>query len=373
MPGLYIHVPFCAQKCTYCDFYSIVPQARKQEFVDALIKEIELRQSFFEEQQISSIFFGGGTPSLLSLDQFQKIFSQISACFFIKNDAEITIEANPEDLSDSYIKGLLNLGINRLSIGVQSFIDDDLIALKRSHNSKIAKDAILRAYRLGFHNISVDLIYGLPFWKKNEWSYNLDQITQLPIQHLSAYHLSFEKGTLLHKQREQNKVQETSEALSDLQFKQLLSFAKDQGFEAYEISNFAKNKMYSKHNLSYWHRDSYLGLGPSAHSYNAKSRFWNVSNVKQYIESLNVNSLAFEEEKLTEIDMRNEVLITNLRTRWGISLDDYKDEFGVNALENLLQKAEPLINKGLVLNTKHLKLSEEGVFISDYIMRRLFN
>ncbi len=373
MAGIYLHIPFCHKKCNYCDFYSIVPQNNKSAFVKALKKEISLRKMFLNEDTVETIYFGGGTPSLLSINEIDKILNEINKSYQILDNPEITFEANPEDLSAEYLVGLKSLGVNRLSIGVQSFNDKDLIFLNRTHNSSKSKKVVEKAFSLGFDNISIDLIYGLPNLSLVDWRSSLQTAFQLPIKHLSSYHLTYEEGTLLYKRLKQGRLKPLKEDESIHQFELLIEYTKQELFSHYEISNFALDTYYSKHNLSYWQQKKYLGLGPSAHSYNGLQREWNISNLNKYIEGMLFGSRVFDKEFLSSVDLANEYLITNLRTKWGINTQWYKDKFDKNNYTYLMEQSIDLVKKGLLsLEDNTLKLTTKGVFVSDFILEKLY-
>ncbi len=373
MSGIYLHIPFCSRKCNYCDFYSIVPLARKPEFVKALIKEISLRAAYLDNDIVETVYFGGGTPSLLSVSELSDIIEVLKTTFRFSEHLEITLEANPEDLSSSYLKGLKSLGINRLSIGVQSFRDSDLVFLKRSHSALDAINSVQRASDIGFENISIDLIYGLPNLSLNAWKLNLDHAFRLPIKHLSSYHLTYEKKTLLYKQLSQKKFKKLTEDSSIEQFEFLMDYTYQKKLPYYEISNFSAEGYHSKHNLSYWQQKKYLGLGPSAHSYDGKTREWNVSNLLKYLEGIDENNRCFEKEVLSQLDIENEFLITNLRTKWGINLLNYSEKFGELNKQKILKSIGGFVEQGLIINKDNsIKFSRKGILLSDFILEKLF-
>ena len=373
MAGIYLHIPFCAQKCNYCDFYSIVPLIRKQAFIQMLIKEIKGRKNYLEGEEIETIYFGGGTPSILTASEISEILKAINLNFNLSSKIELTLEANPDNLSLSYLKELISLGVNRLSIGVQSFRDEDLQFLKRSHNSEIAYKSVERAFSSGIENISIDLIYGLPNLSLSAWEANLKKAFELPIRHLSSYHLTYESGTLLNKRLKQKRFSKLSEEKSIQQFEMLMHYTEQNKMPFYEISNFAKDGFYSKHNLSYWQQKKYIGLGPSAHSFNGVSREWNVSNLVEYINGIENNIPYSEKENLTVLDKGNEYLITNLRTKWGVDLAIFKSSFGAEQYKLLLNNSNIFIQKSLVkINDNKLVLSQKGFFLSDFILEKLY-
>ncbi|WP_346859190.1 radical SAM family heme chaperone HemW [uncultured Draconibacterium sp.] len=372
MAGIYIHIPFCRQKCYYCDFYKTVNTSLQQKFLSTLLTEIKERKNYLQNETIETIYFGGGTPSVLSNWELAQILSSIADSFTVSSGVEITFEANPDDLTNSYLKAIQQAGVNRLSIGIQSFQDSHLKKMNRRHNAAEAIEVIKNAAEIGFDNISADLIYGLPNLNQTEWKDSLQQVFQLPVQHLSAYHLTYHEGTAFYTWLKKGTLKELNETESVDQFTTLLKYANKAGFEQYEISNFAKNEMYSKHNTSYWMGIKYLGLGPSAHSFDGKSRRWNVSHVESYIKAFANKSDYFEEEILSEKDRFNEYILTRIRTKWGLSLDFVNQHFGAENRAYLLKQTSKYINTGMVLlNGDVITLSNKGLFISDEIMADL--
>ena len=373
MAGIYIHIPFCQKKCNYCDFYSIVPQNHREDFIKILVSEIESRQHFLTNDSVDTIYFGGGTPSILKRKEVGLILNTLRNNYNVSNVAEITFEANPENLSREYLKELKQEGVNRLSVGIQSFNDKELAFLKRIHNADKARISVEDAFSIGFENISIDLIYGLPTASYSDWEFNLKEAFKLPIKHLSSYHLSYEEGTLLYKRLKQGRVKAIPENDSLLQFQLLIDYTKDQKFSHYEISNFAKESFYSKHNLSYWQQKKYLGFGPSAHSYDGSKRSWNISNLKLYIDGVLKKDKVFEEELLSINDLANEYLITNLRTKWGVDMQLYKDKFPKENYDYLINQSKPFLEKeSLVYERNKLKLTTKGIFVSDLILKELY-
>jgi len=372
MAGLYIHIPFCKSKCAYCDFFSVATFQRKEEFVKSLGNEIELQTNYLEGEILKTIYFGGGTPSVLSIKEIEEILSQIKKHHIIDIDTEITFEANPDDLSYDYLLQLKQTGINRLSIGVQSFIDRDLQLMKRRHNAKKAKDVIYDAQKAGFKNISVDLIYGLPAMTIRDWSSNLDQLLELNIQHISAYHLTIEPNTFFSKWYKQNLIKLPTDIESVKQFELLIKKTKKKGFIHYEISNFAIDGYFSKHNTNYWRNEKYLGIGPSAHSYNLSSRQWNISNIPKYLDAINKRKVPYEGEILTQNDRYNDYIITSLRTMWGIRLNKVENDFGKLYFNFLKREIDPLVNNKLLKKVNDsFVLTKKGKFLSDRIITTL--
>ncbi|MHA8049680.1 radical SAM family heme chaperone HemW [Aquirufa sp. ROCK-SH2] len=317
---LYLHIPFCKQACHYCDFHFSTQLNGKEKLIKALLNEIDLQANYLQNKELSTIYFGGGTPSLLNAQELDSIFNKISKHFNIAKNAEISLEANPEDLSISYLTTLKNQGINRLSIGIQSFNDKNLTFLHRNHSGNQALEAIKNAQDLGLSNISIDLIFGIPSSNLDELKHDIQLATNSGVQHISAYSLTIEPKTVFGVQKQKKIFQEITDSEMAKHFELTHSMLTDQGFEAYEISNFTKNGAYSKHNTSYWMQEEYLGIGPSAHSFNGGSRQWNVSNNIKYIQAIENNELNAEIEKLSEADRFNEYIMTRLRTKWGIDL-----------------------------------------------------
>jgi oxygen-independent coproporphyrinogen III oxidase len=342
-------------------------------YIDALEKEMELREGYLRGENVETLYFGGGTPSVLDTGHLGRILQRISHFHILEKDCEITLEANPDDLSDEYLKSLREKSsINRLSIGVQSFHDRDLSLMNRRHTAQEAYHSIERAIRYGFSNISADLIYGIPGSSLADLNYNLDHLTGLDIQHLSAYHLTIEKGTVFFKKAGKGLIQPVNEEESLSQFIHLTSRLKQKGFVHYEISNWAKDGFLSRHNTNYWKGKPYLGLGPSAHSYDIVSRQWNVASLTQYLRALKDGTPFHEKEVLTGTMRFNEHLLTSLRTMWGIDLTETGRAFGTVLRDTLLKRCEPFIHSGhMVRSGDTFTLTDQGYFISDAIVRDL--
>ena len=373
MAGIYLHIPFCKQACNYCDFHFSTSLKMKASFVDALLTEIELRKSVFDQQTINSIYFGGGTPSLLSEEDLTRIFETLFTSFRVSPLAEITLEANPDDLSPEKIKVLKNTPINRLSIGVQSFRDEDLRFMKRAHNAKEALSSIKSCKQAGFTNLTIDLIYGTPGMDTSAWLENLNIAFDLDIPHISSYALTVEPNTELHHQILHQKVSNVDENQSAAQFEILTSQMKRNGYEQYEISSFCKPGAYSKHNSSYWKKDMYLGLGPSAHSFYDNKRLWNVSNNTKYVKSLAQNLLPLQEEVLSLEDRYNEYVMTSLRTKWGCSIAEIETNFSSELAAYFRNEIELYVSTENVLVKKEVYyLSEKGKLLADKIASDLF-
>lgn len=370
MAGIYLHIPFCKGKCAYCDFYSVARKQSKQHFVDAILREIELRKSYLDHEKIQTIYFGGGTPSMLAIKDIDKIIAALHKNFTIEKHHEITLEANPDDLSTNYIKGLKSIGVNRLSIGVQSFNTDDLKLTRRRHTAKQAVESIQNAQNQGFKNISLDLIYGLPNLSLTRWKKNVKKALLLNIQHISAYHLTIEPQTLFYKYHQNGKLNLPSENESIDQFKLLKELTEKNGFIHYEISNFAKDGSISLHNTNYWMDVKYLGLGPSAHSYNLTSREWNIANIYAYMDGIFQGKLQNETETLTKKEKYNDFVITSLRTMWGLNTEKLKNKFNKKYSNDFIKKSKKHIDQKLMKTEgENYFLTDKGMFISDHIIK----
>lgn len=372
MAGLYIHVPFCTKRCLYCDFFSNTEMKYKEPYVAALIREMELRKGYLENEPIETIYFGGGTPSQLHRDDFERIFEALYRLFPVANCLEITLEANPDDMTPDYVRSLRSLPFNRISMGVQSFQEKDLRFLNRRHNREQAFQAVALCKENGLTNISIDLMYGLPQQTLQEWEQNLEEAIALDIPHLSAYHLIYEEGTALYKQLQAGQIRPIDEEWSVTFFSTLIDKLGATGYEQYEISNFARPGYYSKHNSSYWTGRKYLGLGPSAHSYNETNREWNPSSLSLYLKGIERGTPDTETEQLEANTRYNDFIITRLRTMWGLRLADLETLFGPEKRRYCEKQAAPYLKQGL-LNLKEgvLSLSRNGIFVSDGIMSDL--
>lgn len=369
MAGIYLHIPFCKRRCIYCDFYSTTQNEKKAAYINALCRELDQRKNYLEGEKIETIYLGGGTPSQLEAKDFEQIFQALYRLYEISPEAEITIEANPDDLTDEYVGMLRTFPFNRLSMGIQTFQEDILRLLHRRHTAQQAVEAFNRCRKAGFTNINIDLMYGLPGETLQTWETDLRQAVSMKPEHISAYHLIYEEGTVLWKLREQHRVEEADEDLSVSLFTQLIHKLKDNGYQHYEISNFCLPGMHSRHNSSYWTGKKYLGCGPSAHSYNGISRQWNVASLDRYIEQVNNGQTYFEVEDLDLYTRYNDFVITTIRTMWGMQLDALKEQFGEKLYNYCLRMAQPHLSQGtLELSNNVLKLTEKGVFISDGIM-----
>lgn len=372
MSGLYIHIPFCAKRCLYCDFFSNTEMKYKESYINAVIRELELRKAYTGGEPIETIYFGGGTPSQLQAKDFDRIFNAIYRLFDVSHCGEITLEANPDDMTPEYVSSLRTLPFNRISMGVQSFKEEDLRFLNRRHNRQQALQAVALCKENGLSNISIDLIYGLPGQTQKEWEANIDQAIQLDIPHISAYHLIYEEGTALYKLKEAGKISPVDEEVSVALFTSLIDRLTASGYLHYEISNFARPGMISRHNSSYWTGKKYIGIGPSAHSYNGENRQWNVSSLPEYLRGVENGSPETEVETLDINTRYNDYIITGLRTMWGIQLDEIQQQFGKDKLIYCQKQAAPYINRGLLIQKEGvITLSGEGIFISDGIMSDL--
>ena len=375
MAGIYIHVPFCQSRCAYCDFYSTTLLTHRAMYVDTLCRELRHRLPELQGQKIETIYFGGGTPSTLTIDELSKILRYIkeSATFHNSINQEITLEANPDDLKDEYVQGLLTLPINRISLGIQSFHNPTLRLVGRRHTAQEAIDAVLRLQQAGLTNISIDLIYGLPGETIDDWSYSLDQAISLGVKHISAYHLTYEEGTRLWRMKELGLAQPIDEEQSVLSFELLREKLLSAGYEHYEISNFAQPDYHSRHNSSYWQGTPYIGIGPGAHSYDGHTRRWNLSDLTAYLATPHGEDVPHEEEHLTEDEHYDERIITELRTSQGIDLNKLLTDLGERYHSYCLQCAAPYIHRGQLIHThdNHLHLTPESILISDAVMRDL--
>lgn len=340
--------------------------------MEAICTELEVRKRELPNEQIDTIYFGGGTPSQLTIDQFRVILSVIEANYPISPQAEITIEANPDDMTEEYVAGLATLPFNRVSMGVQSFNDNDLSDLNRRHSAAQAVDVIDRCRRHHLSNISIDLIYGLPKQTLEAWKMNVDIAVSLNVQHISAYHLIYEKGTDLYRKLKKGEVKEADEDLSVAMFEYLKKKLEESGFIHYEISNFALDGFYSRHNSSYWKGIPYLGIGTAAHSFDGKNRFWNPSNIKLYLQQAATRQFAPEIEESTQQSRYNDFVIVSLRTIWGLGLGELENRFGNEMLQFFLNEAKPFFKNGsLIQKDNNISISPDAVFISDAIMSQL--
>ena len=371
---IYLHIPFCKQKCSYCNFHFSTSLNAKDEMVAALKKEIFLRKGELECTHLKSLYFGGGTPSLLKVDELNSIIDEVLKYFTFESDIEITLEANPDDLTHNFLKQLAGTEINRLSIGTQSFFAEDLLLMNRAHNASEAESSIKRAQDFGLVNISVDLIYGSPTSGFEVWKENLRKVIALEVPHVSSYALTVEPKTALNTWIAQGKVSAPKEDLQNQEFFYMSDFLKDHEFDHYEISNFGKPGFHSRHNSAYWKSHEYVGIGPSAHSFNGRTeRSWNIANNKLYINSLNENKLPKETEILTEKERFNEMMMIGLRTSWGVDLAALENNFGEEILVHFHQSIQSRVEDGvLITENNHLKIPEKNWFLADGIASDLF-
>lgn len=371
---IYFHIPFCKQACHYCDFHFSTSLKYKDDLLQAMQREIELRAHYLTNNRIESIYFGGGTPSLLSALEVNRLLDKVSAHFHIDPSAEITLEANPDDLTDTKLSELRDTPINRLSIGIQSFFEEDLRWMNRAHTAQEADSSVKRAQDKGFENITCDLIYGYPLLSDEKWKSNMNQLIDLQIPHISSYAMTVESKTALAHQILKGTSQPMNEEQSARQMIQLIDTLQAAGYEQYEISNFALAENYAKHNSNYWRGVHYLGIGPSAHSFNGHSRSWNLANNPGYIDGIQSLTPALETEELSAMDRFNEYVMTSLRTKWGISEQKVTQDFGADYLQQLNNNIDPYLARKEVLRSEQgtYTLSQKGKLLADQIAADLF-
>ncbi len=372
MSGIYIHIPFCKQACHYCDFHFSTSMKKKEEMVLALSKELQLRMREFQNESVATIYFGGGTPSRLQIADLRFLITTIYENYTVVENPEITLEANPDDLSELYLLELKTIGVNRLSIGIQSFFEEDLQLMNRAHNSEEAKKCLEIASRY-FDNISLDLIYGIPGMTNEKWLQNIETALSFGIPHISSYALTVEPKTALNKLIQTGKVASPKDEVAQEHFMILVETLEKNGFVHYELSNFGKENYFSQNNSAYWLGKKYIGIGPSAHSYDGDARSWNIANNTMYLKSIQNSELPSEAEILTQEDRYNEYIMTGLRTIWGVSLVRIEQEFGAKYLNYLKQQSQKFIADGLLSNTNEiLKPTLRGKFLTDGIASDLF-
>lgn len=372
MAGVYIHIPFCKSFCSYCDFYSITDNSEIEALVQAVITESSWRSDYLEGEKVETIYLGGGTPSLLSPEQIRMIISAVRSDFVVTDNPEITIEVNPDDVYKGFFREIAQAGVNRISMGVQSWNDRMLRYLGRRHTAEQSSVALELAFDEGMVNVSADLIYGIPGMTTKDLANELDRTFDFPLTHLSAYHLTVENGTKLGKMKKEGRLVETDEETGNAMFMLLGSICTERGFIHYEISNFAREGYISRHNSAYWKQIPYIGLGPSAHSFDRSSRQWNVSDVKKYIRSIQNRKTSFEREELDRITVFNEYIMTSLRTIWGIDLDYVESVFDKEMHDYLVNLSGKYIRYGLMRREKNtLLLTDQGTMISDNIIAEL--
>lgn len=372
MSGIYIHIPFCKQACHYCDFHFSTSMKKKEEMVLAIAKELEMRKNEFQNELVETIYFGGGTPSVLQISELRFLIDEVFKNYNVAENPEITLEANPDDLSKDRIIELSKAPINRLSIGIQSFFEDDLQMMNRAHNSAEANKCLEEATKY-FDNISLDLIYGIPGMSNEKWRQNIETALSFGIPHISSYALTVEPKTALNKLIQTGKIAKPSDESAQEHFAILVETLAANDFVHYELSNFGKENYFSKNNSAYWLGKKYLGIGPSAHSYDGVSRSWNVSNNSLYIKSIQEDKLPSETEILSVPDRYNEYVMTGLRTIWGVSLLRIETEFGSKYLDYLQKQAQKFISDDLLfVENNILKPTSKGKFLTDGIASDLF-
>lgn len=386
MSGIYLHIPFCKSKCAYCNFFSLVTEKKMDDYVSALKKEIINRKSYLGDDVVKTIYFGGGTPSLLPVKYVDEILELLHENYNIISNPEVTLEINPDTIDKDKMLALKNLGVNRMSVGIQSFNDDDLRYLGRRHDSRHALQVLDDLNCVGFDRITLDLIYGMPTLTEEKWNHNLDIFFSTGISHLSAYALTVEPKTILGQKIEKEELQEVSEEETIRHYNILVERTKENGFEHYEISNFAKEGCRSQHNSIYWQDVKYLGLGPSAHSYDGNSRQWNVSNLTKYIQFVNADidtdtdadtdtdmGRYYEREILSKEDKFNEYVMTSLRTSWGCNVDKIERDYGKSYAHNFLKDIKKYLDSGIMLvKDNSFILTDEGMLFADGIAADLF-
>lgn len=372
MAGIYIHIPFCKQACYYCDFHFSTSLKYRNELVQGLIAEIALQKNYLNGENIDTIYFGGGTPSLLTTAEITAITEAIAKYHTVNSNAEITLEANPDDLDQQKVKDLKQTVVNRFSIGIQSFFDEDLAWMNRAHSAGEAESSVKRAQDAGYENITVDLIYGYPLLTGAKWKQNIEKVFSLEVPHVSAYSMTVEPNTALATFIRKKKSPPLNEEQSAEQFLNLMDAMNTQGFEHYEISNFALSGHYSKHNSNYWKGVKYLGIGPSAHSYNGETRQWNVANNTGYLKEITLGNIPAQVEVLSETDRLNEYVMTSLRTMWGLDLD-VLNGIAAGASTDLRKGAEAFFEKGWLQDQNgKLVLTREGKLYADHVAAQLF-
>ncbi len=373
MAGIYIHIPFCKQACHYCDFHFSTNTEIRSELVQALVTEMHLQKNYPGQETINTIYLGGGTPSLLTPEELALLFETIHSLFAVADDCEITLEANPDDLSYPYLRMLKQLGVNRLSIGIQTFHDNVLQYLNRSHNSTTAFQSVANARKAGFDNISIDLIYAIPVQSLEAWRRNIIHAVTIAPEHISAYSLTIEKQTVFGRWADKGKIKSESDEAAASQMEILIDELALNNYIQYEVSNFCRPGYESKHNSSYWKQEKYLGIGPSAHSFNGVSRQYNISNNHRYVLAISEQKVPFEFEQLSDADKVNEYLMTGLRTTWGVSLARLKNEYGVDLLTDQKKLVEELLHRKLAVIEKDIfVLTRSGRLLADKISSDLF-
>lgn len=373
MAGLYIHIPFCRQACRYCDFFFSVSLRYENAYVESLIQELKLRAREIPDASLETLYLGGGTPSVLSEQNLDKILEAVHAHFTFQKNSEWTLECNPDDLSPGFLSTLKKQGFNRLSIGIQSFHERDLKLMRRSHTAKQAEESVRDAAAAGFEHITVDLIYGIPDQSLEEWESNIQKALSLPLRHISAYHLTIEPGTVFDHWRKKGRLIPVHEEESIRQYRLLRKKLLEQGFDHYEISNFARPGDKSAHNLIYWSGKVYLGLGPSAHSFDGSKRSWNVSSLRKYMDGIAANRPQRETEIMNSEEQYHDYLITSLRTKWGADPDHIRANFGAALSNRFHTNSKPFLDKGsMQISEGRLSIHPDHWLIADFILRELF-
>ena len=372
MAGIYIHIPFCKQACHYCDFHFSTVLKHKEKVLNSMLTELDLRKNYCQEK-IETIYFGGGTPSILCKEELKAFFDVVYVKYDVAQNAEITVECNPDDLTEEKLKELKGLGVNRLSIGLQSFQNENLTLMNRVHNAQESLKCVGLATEIGFDNITIDLIYGMPNQTLEDWQKELEIAVELGVDHISSYCLTVEEKTPLHKMINQGKIIPIKDEVSSTQFELMVSYLAQHGYEQYEISNFAKPGCYSKHNTAYWKQKKYVGIGPGAHSFNGISRQWNISNNHKYASLISDNKTYFELENIATKDAYNEYMLTGLRTKWGVNLDYIVTNFGLEYKEYFLKEAEPYESTLKITNlNRNYTLTQSGKLMADAIASDMF-
>ncbi len=372
MSSLYIHIPFCKTRCIYCGFYSTTTDSLQNDYTEALCRELSVRADYLPSKELNTIYLGGGTPSQLSHENLQRLFDHIYNVYNVNFDAEITMECNPDDITPEYAAVIRSLPVNRVSMGAQTFSDERLHFIRRRHNAAEVRRAVQLLRENGIENISIDLMFGFPDETAADWHSDILEAIKLNVEHISAYSLMYEEGTPLYKLLEDGKVKEVDEELSVRMYDDLITTLTDNGYEHYEISNFARPGRYSRHNSAYWQDIPYLGVGAAAHSYDRHSRQWNVSDIRKYISSINKGVVPCESEETDLFTAYNDAITTMLRMMCGINLPEFKKRFGTELYDYLLRNAKNSISAGhLVIENDHLHLTREGIFISNDVMSDL--
>lgn len=372
MAGFYIHIPFCKKLCHYCDFYFSMSLENKEKMLKALALEIEQRREYLGGETITTLYFGGGTPTICTPAELEELINTVKR-FYPCQLEEVTVEANPDDLSADYLSQLKAIGVNRLSIGIQSFVERDLLLMNRRHNAQMAMEVVPMAQAAGFNNITIDLIYGIPEQTQAEWEQNLTIALSLGVQHISSYHLSIEPKTVFGNRMKRGLFHPVDDELSEQLYAILEKKLIEGGFEHYEVSNFAKPGFYSKHNTSYWNYTKYIGVGPSAHSFNGISRQWNIANNGKYLNAIQNSEIYWEQENMSAAEQYNEFILTSLRTAWGIDKKRLQQQFQHHFIDYFYTSIEPHLASGKLVDTgTNIRIPSHFFLVSDGIMSDLF-